>query len=404
MNLKIIEENEYINFIKKSNLTSFYQSLEWKRLKEDEKRHCELVGLYDNNLLVGVSLIIYTPVLKKFYMAYASRGFIYDYKKVKEFTNALKKYFQNKKVIFFRMDPPIVLASYDKDLKRNVNPTSQELIAELKNNGFIHYGYNMAYETTQFRFIHRVSVKNDFNLQLEEMSKSTKKNIEMALFRGVKIKEVDYSKLDDVLYFLNLTSNRKHFKELSKVFYERLIKNFNNHVKLYITYIDKKIYINNLNEKIKELKQELESINIKKNHDHIGNKLKNQEEITINQIKKYEDELMEANKLNDEVNIASLVTISMYDEVIAFASGMDNNYRKFNPKYVFYPQMFKDAIKEKKRYVNFLGVKNILDKKDPDYGIYEVKRGFGGETIEYIGEFDLPVNNLLYKLYKIVSK
>ena len=56
------------------------------------------------------------------------------------------------------------------------------------------------------------------------------------------------------------------------------------------------------------------------------------------------------------------------------------------------------------KYVNFLGVKNIFDKNDVNHGVYEVKRGFGGQTIEYIGEFDLPINKLLYKLYKLKSK
>ena len=48
--------------------------------------------------------------------------------------------------------------------------------------------------------------------------------------------------------------------------------------------------------------------------------------------------------------------------------------------------------------------KNIFDKNDPDYGMYEVKKGFGGKTVEYIGEFDLPINKNLYYLYKLVNK
>ena len=68
------------------------------------------------------------------------------------------------------------------------------------------------------------------------------------------------------------------------------------------------------------------------------------------------------------------------------------------------PAMIKDAIASNLKTVNFLGVKNIFDKNDPDYGMYEVKRGFGGNTIEYIGEFDLPIKKCLYIGYKLKTK
>ena len=36
--------------------------------------------------------------------------------------------------------------------------------------------------------------------------------------------------------------------------------------------------------------------------------------------------------------------------------------------------------------------------------MYEVKKGFGGKTVEYIGEFDLIINYGLYYSYKIIKK
>ena len=48
-----------------------------------------------------------------------------------------------------------------------------------------------------------------------------------------------------------------------------------------------------------------------------------------------------------------MVIITKYNEVVSFASGMDNLYRKFNPKYVMYPKMINDAINEKLEYVIF---------------------------------------------------
>ena len=403
MILKKIEKKTYEKFVSSSNLSSFYQSVEWYHLKLDEGKHCELLGLYEEDTLVGVSLIIYVKILRKYYYAYASRGFIYDYANLEEFKNALKKYFKGK-VVFVKIDPPIILNLYDKSMDKEFNLENRQLIERLKYGGFKHHGFNMNFETEQFRFIHAIKLEKTFEEQVKLFSKSTRKNMELAKFRGVNIKTVDKTELDEVLKFINMSSNRKHFSSLNKKFYQRLLNTFKDNIKLYLVYIDKKEYINNLDEKIKEEKNKLHDLKIKMEHDNIGRKLKKEEELINNAINKYIDELKDAQNLKDITYIAAMVTITKYNEVVSFASGMDNLYRKFNPKYVMYPKMINDAINEKLEYVNFLGVKNIFDKNDPDYGMYEVKKGFGGKTVEYIGEFDLPINKNLYYLYKLVNK
>ena len=403
MILKKIDEKTYEKFVSSSNLSSFYQSVEWYHLKLDEGKHCELLGLYEEDNLVGVSLIIYVKILKKYYYAYASRGFIYDYSNLEEFVVSLKEYFKGK-AIFVKIDPPIILNLYDKSGEKEFKLENRQLIERLKYVGFIHHGFNMAFECEQFRFVHKIKLESSYDEQVKLMSKSTRKNIELAKFRGVNIKTVDKNELNEVLKFLNMSSDRKHFSSLSKKFYERLLDNFKDNIKLYLVYIDKKEYINNLDEKIKEEKNKLNDLKIKMEHDNIGRKLKKEEELINNAIKKYIEELKDAQKLKDITYIAAMVIITKYNEVVSFASGMDNLYRKFNPKYVMYPKMINDAINEKLEYVNFLGVKNIFDKNAPDYGMYEVKKGFGGKTVEYIGEFDLPINQVLYYSYKLIKK
>lgn len=403
MILKIIDEKTYENFVKSSNLSSFYQSVEWYHLKISEGKKCELLGLYEKNDLIGVSLIIYVKILRKYYYAYASRGFIYDYSNLEEFKKCLKEYFKNK-AIFVKIDPPIILSLYDKNGEKESILENRQLIERLKYVGFKHHGFNMGFEGEQFRFVHKIKLENNYDEQMNLMSKSTRKNIEIAKFRGVNIKLAKKDELDNVLKFLNMSSDRKHFASLNKKFYERLIDNFKDNVEMYLVYIKKNEYIGNLKEKIEEENKKLKELKIKMENYNIGRKLKKEEEIINNTIIKYNEELKAAEVLDNETYIAAMVTIKKYNEIVSFTSGMDNNYRKFNPKYVMYPKMISDAINEKYEYVNFLGVKNIFDKNDPDYGMYEVKKGFGGKTVEYIGEFDLIINYGLYYSYKIIKK
>ena len=403
MILKKIDEKTYEKFVSSSNLSSFYQSVEWYHLKLDEGKHCELLGLYEEDNLVGVSLIIYVKILKKYYYAYASRGFIYDYSNLEEFVVSLKEYFKGK-AIFVKIDPPIILNLYDKSGEKEFMLENRQLIERLKYVGFKHHGFNMAFECEQFRFVHKIKLESSYDEQVKLMSKSTRKNIELAKFRGVNIKIAKKDELDMVLKFLNMSSDRKHFASLNKKFYERLLDNFKDNVVMYLVYINKSEYINNLKEKINDEKNKLKELKIKMEHDNIGRKLKKEEELINNAIDKYTEELNVTKGMDNETFIAAMVTINKYNEVVSFTSGMDNLYRKFNPKYVMYPKMINDAINKKLEYVNFLGVKNIFDKNDPDYGMYEVKKGFGGKTVEYIGEFDLIINYGLYYSYKIIKK
>lgn len=403
MILKKIDEKKYEKFVNSSNLSSFYQSVEWYHLKLDEGKHCELLGLYEEDNLVGVSLIIYVKILKKYYYAYASRGFIYDYSNLEEFVASLKEYFKGK-AIFIKIDPPIILNLYDKSGEKEFMLENRQLIERLKYVGFKHHGFNMAFECEQFRFVHKIKLESSYDEQVKLMSKSTRKNIELAKFRGVNIKIAKKDELDMVLKFLNMSSDRKHFASLNKKFYERLLDNFKDNVVMYLVYINKSEYINNLKEKINDEKNKLKELKIKMEHDNIGRKLKKEEELINNAIDKYTEELNVTKGMDNETFIAAMVTINKYNEVVSFTSGMDNLYRKFNPKYVMYPKMINDAINKKLEYVNFLGVKNIFDKNDPDYGMYEVKKGFGGKTVEYIGEFDLIINYGLYYSYKIIKK
>ncbi len=404
MILKKISEKEYNSFVTKNEYHSFYQSIEWMKIKEKEGKKCELLGLFDNDKLIGASLVIYLRALRNNYIAYASRGFIYDYSNIKDFTDALKEYFSNKNIIMVKIDPPIILATYDKDLNKTYYEDSEKIINSLKENGFVHFGYNMADEAYQFRFVHRIDLLKSFDKQKELMNKSTNKNMDKALFMGVKIKEVDKDNLDDVLKCFEYTEERKHFKGLSKKFYESLKDEYKDNCILYLVYIDKNECINNIKNKMQDIKKEHEKLVIEMSKVNVGYKLMHKQEQLHASYDKLEKELEKYKDIPDNEIIASMVTVTKYDEVVSLSSGMNDKYREFCPKYIMYPEMIKKAIDQKLKYVNFLGVKNIFDKNDVNHGVYEVKRGFGGQTIEYIGEFDLPINKFLYKLYKLKSK
>ena len=110
------------------------------------------------------------------------------------------------------------------------------------------------------------------------------------------------------------------------------------------------------------------------------------------------------------VDIGALISVKSGTDYISLSSGTLTNYKKFYPKYALYDAHIKDAYKMGYKYVNFYGISGDFNKENKYYGIYEFKKGFNGNVVEYIGEFTLPIGNTykvftkLKKIKKIIKK
>lgn len=59
--------------------------------------------------------------------------------------------------------------------------------------------------------------------------------------------------------------------------------------------------------------------------------------------------------------------------------------------------MISDALDRGAEVYDLRGITDTLDASDPHVGLIRFKVGTGGEAIEYVGEWDLPLNRLLYR-------
>ena len=90
-------------------------------------------------------------------------------------------------------------------------------------------------------------------------------------------------------------------------------------------------------------------------------------------------------------------------DYISLSSGTLTNYKKFYPKYALYDAHIKDAYEMGFKYANFYGIAGDFNPENKYYGIYEFKKGFNGNVVEYIGEFTLPIT-FKYKVFKFLRK
>ncbi len=77
-----------------------------------------------------------------------------------------------------------------------------------------------------------------------------------------------------------------------------------------------------------------------------------------------------------------------------------NEHRKVMPNYGLQWAMIEWAREQGCVVYDFRGVSGDLDPENPLYGLYRFKQGFGAELVELVGEYDLVLRPLLYRLWR----
>jgi lipid II:glycine glycyltransferase (peptidoglycan interpeptide bridge formation enzyme) len=64
-------------------------------------------------------------------------------------------------------------------------------------------------------------------------------------------------------------------------------------------------------------------------------------------------------------------------------------------------RMLRDAAASGAAVYDLRGITDTLSEDDPHYGLIQFKLGTGGEAVEYLGEWDLPLNKVLFKAFEV---
>lgn len=410
MQFVTLTKEEFQRYATDHPLETFHQTYEWGLLKEKYGWEIHLVGLKYQKNIVGASLLLSknTPIKKKIF--YAPRGFLLDYYDasiVAEFTKQVKQYVKEHGGFLLKIDPYVI---YQKRTSEGdvIDPSArdEESIRLLKENGYRHFGFNLGMETMQPRWVYRLSLDQPYEKLKTTFIKSTRKNLEDVYKKGVQVRE---GKKEDVALFyqvLDDTSKRRGFLNRSLSYYEAMYDLLQDYVHIYIAYLDPKQMLLQAKKQLKDEQSELEVIHQRMEVEKVGKGLLNKEKLAEQRIEKYKKEIEKATKMKKEhpepIVVGGMLSVRSGNEYITLLSGIDNDYRSFIPKYAMYDQSIKDAYQMGLKHVNFYGITgNFTDESQDVFGVYEVKRGFNGNVLELIGEFDLVIQPFFYHLYQI---
>lgn len=407
-----IEKEEFDSFAKKHKYRNYYQSSTYARIMPKFNYEVSYIGITNDNddRLIGASVLLLQDAFMKNKTAYAPRGILFDYtdsSKVEELVEALKNDLGKNGIISLRMDPAIPATIRDsKGNIVNVNNEANMIMANLKQAGFNYKGQNIYFETEKPRWEALVVLQKDIREIYKSFDKRCRNKINKALKCGVEIYRDEQK---DIVQLYNFVKNKekkplKYYKELcasfgknADVFYARL-----NTEQFVIN--SKKLYEDELekNDKIAAEFQDLakqqgdrrEIFNKKVLSDKLLNVYKNNLVFATNILKEYPEGLI----------IAGGLSIIYDNAAFLITEGFDPKFKSLNANYLLKWRMICDYHNEKLKYFNLNAISGNFDKKSKYAGLNEMKLGYNSMVTEYIGEYDIILNNLKYNLYKNIKK
>ena len=394
MSIRELTIDEFNAFVRNSPLGTHYQTFNYALLMGENGYEYELVGMFNEyNQLKAASLILFKNLKMHYKYGYAPKGFILDYfnqEIVSEFATLLKSYYKKKKVVFIKVNPEIAISEIDKESGLKTYNWNYNILEIMEKAGFKKLKDNLYFESILPRFSAVVSLKN---YSMNSVSKNTRNKIRRAHHKGLHIELAEKSGIDILQKFIKnkRTINEYYYKDYYNVFKK------DDMIDLFLVSIDSEEFLMNsreLYEKELEINNRLVSLlNRENNKRNLNKKMDSDRKIL-----KYKQDVKFATDLNtkkDKVYIAGALVIKYQNRVQILMSGYDKKYKRFEANYYLHDEILK-YYQKNYDYAELNGLTGDFSKENPYLGLNEFKIGFNPRIYEYIGEFDLPLNEKKY--------
>lgn len=401
MKIVILTPEQFDNFSVEHPLHSMYQTSHYGELMKKCGYNINYYGFIDdNNNLLGATLIIDQILFASYKYAYAPRGFLIDYSNkelLKEATNKLKKFLGSKKVVFLKIDPPVINNKRDQEGNIIPSPYSNETISFLESIGYQYFGENKYFGTLKPRWNAILKVTGTSDTMFENLDKNIKNKIRKAQSRGI---EVIQGNLNDIELFYSFVA-KKHYRNLK--YYQDLASCFGNKLELYFAKLNTANYLKNIKIIYEDEITENNKINIELQEKPGDNKITNKKINSDKLLNIYKNELITATNLleknpNGIIIGVTAVIIGKYG-VELLIEGQNPNFSLYYPTFLTKWHIIDKYSKLGAVFFDLNAITGTFEDTNKYKGLNEMKLGYNADVTEYIGEFDLIINNTMYRMY-----
>jgi lipid II:glycine glycyltransferase (peptidoglycan interpeptide bridge formation enzyme) len=368
LSVRKISEGDHLEFIRGRRSASFLQTPAWGHVKSEWRR--ESLGWHRGDELVGVGLVLYRQLPKvKRYLAYLPEGPVLDWddEDLAAWLTPMAAHLKKQGAFGVRMGPPVVTRRWDtatvkegiadEGVRRlgDLAPTARDhtgarVVSQLHELGWRQQAVEGGFAAGQPQYVFQVPLAGRTEADvLAGMNQLWRRNIKKAAKEGVVV--TASTSTDEALAALPAfhdlyvhTAERDHFTPRPLAYFRTMVEALGaeepDRIRLYAA--------------------------------------------------RHEDTL-----------VAATIAIRVGAHAWYSYGASSTEKREVRGSNAVQWEMIRDAIAAGADVYDLRGITDTLASDDPHLGLIQFKVGTGGEAVEYVGEWDLPLNRALYKAFDV---
>ncbi|WP_458779481.1 peptidoglycan bridge formation glycyltransferase FemA/FemB family protein [Arthrobacter sp. D3-16] len=404
LDFALLSDADFEAYALKHPQNSFLQSVDFATFQRARGQQVELFGVRRNGELVAAGKLNYTTTRLGYTVCECAKGPLMDYTDtdlVRAVVGLLRQRAAERKAAELKISPNLKYIARDADGAEHPEvEDNRELVARLSELGFQHQGLDMNFVNVNWMFIKSLAGVSDAEELIMGTSYRTRKAIRKAEKNGVFLEQATLETLDDFYGALSKAGDEKGFVYRERAYYEHLLRTTSaEFTKLMMAKIDIPAYRKSITERLEaesataaELRREVEETGSKKK----ANRLK----VVQDLVDSYERSLKDIERFPDSVGVATVAAIHFVcygDEVVCVIGGTVQDYIYFNGATSLYWGMMLHALEHGYQRYNFYGTFGISGQDEEGHGGYAFKKGFGGEVVQLVGDFVMPVRPAVFR-------
>ena len=394
-----VEQTRFDDFAVSCALNHYSKTSPFIRFKAPEYGKGDLLGVEnEQGELVASAVMLHKrckiPFGQFSYIQYGFNLDIEDRELVRFFAEKLRDYAKEKGSFFLRIDPNITRIEHEKNGKIRENGFNHEYITDiLKDLGYDHLGYNYGYSGN---WMSRFTYRLDLDQPIEKIRKGIKryntyhkKNEE----RLVTVTEAGPDQLYVLTNSQDELSAKLGFKPKDEAYFRKLWDCYGDAVHYYVVRCNYTEAVNSLKKKCQELTGYRTLL-----------KDENKISVTDKEIEALKKEIQEIEEspLNDGKthDLGAKFIIKQGENVWNVNMYTTKTFLNFRAAFALHDHAITEMKKLGAKTYDFEGISGSMDPKDEYYGQTDFKKSFGGDYLEFLGEFDAVFNARKYAQWK----
>ncbi|WP_017549011.1 peptidoglycan bridge formation glycyltransferase FemA/FemB family protein [Salinicoccus carnicancri] len=408
-----IQESTFKAFMEDYDSYSHYlhDALYYDYISKIQEVH--LLGLYDDEELVGVSMLSATPVLRRYRLFTSHTGPL-----IKNFTNERLAFFLGEIDDYVKRNHALKLIHSPYHIYRIRNGEGEVIDSEKNNTeivdiytelGYTHQGFTKQLVTEELlRHQAILDITESEDELIRNMDSKTRYNTRAVEQMDLKLRYLDEDEYDKFVEIYKDTEERIGFDPVSGKKIKNLLKTLKDRTYLTLSYIEVDKYLERLNKELDALEAEKSDMEKKlesgQGTKRMKGRLNEMKDLVANKQKR----IAKIGEVQKEYGNTIELSAAMYyynnHEMVYLFSGSYPEHSMFMGTNFTTWEMIRKAKELGLPRFNFFGLTGDFTENSKDYGVYKFKKGYNTFIEELPGTFYKVFNKPVYMIAEKLNK